>query len=481
MLSVVILGYHKHLKLPTTVINQYPNALVIKVCSRAGLSATKTATTENRTFIMAKGITTDTQIKKAIAMATKSGTHTILPLAGYKGLELRIRPSSDDVTATFRHRYTHPYNGKRPYMTIGQYPAMTLLQARSAHHENMALLAQSIDPIEQRDTNKQEKINAMNNGFKAVAERWFEDNKKNQPAAKTVREWERCIKIATDEWKDTPIHAINAEMVLRLCKKLQQDKIDTGRRVRSMCERIFTYAIGHSLITANPATQIKGLLATVPAKHQPAITNPIQFAQLLRDIDDLDDSNERTALQLIALLFTRGGDMSSMKWSDIDFEAAQWTLAPQKGQGRSDMVDSLIIPLPRQAVAILKEQYEKTGMYEYVFHTHGKQKNDYMNMTRLSVKLGAIKDGYYKGKHVPHGFRASAITMIQEQLKYEKHLPDMQSGHVIKDNNGTAYNRVKFIDERTVMMQEWADYQDKLRAGTTIIRADFKQQVKAFG
>lgn len=71
--------------------------------------------------------------------------------------------------------------------------------------------------------------------------------------------------------------------------------------------------------------------------------------------------------------------------------------------------------------------------------------------------------------------------MIQEQLKYEKYLPDMQSGHAIKDNNGTAYNRVQFVEERTVMMKEWADYQDKLRAGTTVIRANFKQQVKAFG
>src|SRR5699024_1839071 len=108
--------------------------------------------------------------------------------------------------------------------------------------------------------------------------------------------------------------------------------------------------------------------------HQHAITKPLEFAQLLKDIDALKDSNERTALQLIALLFTRGGDTVAVKWCDIDFDAAVWTLIPQKGQGRSDMVDELIIPLPQQAIAILKEQHKKTGMYEHVFHSHRTRK-----------------------------------------------------------------------------------------------------------
>ena len=242
-----------------------------------------------------------------------------------------------------------------------------------------------------------------------------------------------------------------------------------------MCERIFTYAIGHGLIDVNPSLQIKGLLKTTPTNHQHAITSPVPFAQLLRDIDALDDSNERTALQLIALLFTRGGDMVGVKWADIDLNAAQWALKPQKGQGRSDMVDELIIPLPVQAVAILKEQHKKTGMYDHVFHSYRTRKTQHTNIEKLSITLATMNGGRYKGVHVPHGFRASAITMIQEQLKYNKDLPDMQSGHTIKDNNGTAYNRVKFLEERTEMMQAWADYQDQLKAGKTVIHADFKK------
>lgn len=435
---------------------------------------------------MAKGITTVTQIDKAIRQASSSSKPAILPLTGYKGLEIQIKVSklTSAVTATFRHRYTHPYNGKRPYMSLGQYPTMTLEQARQEHQENMRLLAQRIDLITHREQERQAEAAAMNNGFADVVQNWLDhktNDGKNMPALSTYNSWKRESNLAIDVWGNTPIGDITAPMVLKLCKDIQSDRIDTGKRVRSFCERIFTYAIGNGLIDTNPATQIAGLLQVAKVQHQHAITNPVPFAQLLRDIEALDDSHERTALQLIALLFTRSGDMCQARWADFDLDAATWTFAPQKGQGRSDMVDSLLVPLPRQAVAILKRQYDKTGMYEHVFHSHSRRTKKHLGSYSINKVMNDMHDGYYQGKHVPHGFRASAITLIQEQLKYAKHFPDMQSGHRIKDNNGEAYNRVKFVDERTTMMQEWADYHDKLRAGETVIHANFKQQVKKLG
>ena len=427
---------------------------------------------------MAKGITTVTQIEKALRQVKQTGEQTALPLAGYKGLEIRIRPSGDDVTATFRHRYKHPYTAKRPYMTLAEYPYMTLEQARAAHRANLSLLSQSIDPITHREQQRLAQAAALNNGFVDVANQWIADstsNKNNIPSAKTLKEWQRLIGFAVNEWGKTPVKDITPPMVLELCRKLQSDRIDTGRRVRSMCERIFAFAVGKGLIDTNPAFEVKGLMLTAQTTHQHAITSPNQFAQLLKDIDALDDSNERTALQLIALLFTRGGDTVAAKWADIDFEAAQWTLIPQKGQSRSDMVDELIVPLPKQAIAILKEQHAKTGMYEHVFHTNKTRKTQHTNIEKLSVTLSTMNNGRYKGRHVPHGFRASALTMIQEQLGYAHNLPDMQLGHTVKDNNGAAYNRAKFILERTDMLQKWADYQDALKAGKTVIRASFKQ------
>lgn len=434
-----------------------------------------------RHIIMAKdniAITTVTQIDRAIKQAIKAGEHNNLPLAGYKGLELRIRPKGNDVTTTFRHRYTHPFTGKRPYMTIGQYPAMKLEQARQAHNDNMRLLAQSIDPITYREQERLAQAAAINNGFTSVADSWLEhmtSNKNNMPSLSAIAEWQRQLAFAIKAWGNMPVKAITTPMVLSLCRAIQKDRIETGRRVRSLCERVFAHAIGNGLLDMNPAMQVKGLLLTPSKNHMPALETPLPFGQLIRDIDQLPDNDERTALQLMALLFTRSSDMCEAKWTDIDFNSKQWTLKPKKGRGRSDMVDSLIIPLPAQAVAILKSQYDKTGMYDYVFYNHRRKTKPYLDKQRLNLAINSIKDGYYINKHVPHGFRASAITMIQEQLKIANYLPDMQSGHAVKDSNGTAYNRAKFIEERTEMMQAWADYQDELRAGTSLIRANFKQ------
>ena len=431
---------------------------------------------------MAKGITTVTQIDKAIRGAMKTGEHTALPITGFKGLELRIRPSGQNVTATFRHRYTHPYTEKRPYMTIGQYPAISLEQARTAHSANVALLAQSIDPMMHREQEYQAKIASMNNTVAAVAKSWLAHSIEIQkPKVSTLKTWTHGVKLVIKEWGNTPVKDVTTPMVLSFCKSIQVKHIDTGRRMRSMCDRIFGFAIVQGYMSVNPAKDISSYLSSAPVQNHDAIVSPVPFAKLLRDIDALPDNNDRTALQLVALLFTRVGDMCAMKWSDIDFDAAQWMLTPQKGVGRGDMVNELIIPLPKQAIAILERQREKTGAYEHVFHNHRKQKNLYMNSSRLSDTLRNMKNGYYKGKHVPHGFRASALTMLQEQLGYPNHLADAALGHAVKDINGAAYNRAKFIEQRRDMMAAWADYIDQLKVGNTIIRADFKAKAQKLG
>ena len=121
-------------------------------------------------------LTTDTQIKKAIKETIKNSKTVSYPIAGYKGLELRVRPQKDsqDATADFRHRYTHPVTGKRPYMTLGQYPALTLADARQCHSDNMQLLVKGIDPIEHRDSLKQQDIADRQNTLNYFINEWLE-------------------------------------------------------------------------------------------------------------------------------------------------------------------------------------------------------------------------------------------------------------------------------------------------------------------
>lgn len=434
-----------------------------------------------------KPITTANQIDKAITEAVKKGKTVSLPIAGFKGLEIRIRPSGSGrgATTTFRHRYKTPYVDKRPYMTIGTYPYTTLAQARVKHTENMVLLDQMIDPIAQRDADHKAKIQELTHGFGDVARQWIEKESDGM-SKQTLTGWERSVQSGIDAWgKDIPIKNITRSMVLKLCEDVSKDTPATAKRMAGVYKRIFSHALMRELVDINPAAEIAGQLKTNKVVHQPAIIKPMPFGKLLRDIDAMPHTHERTALQLIALLFARVGDMSAAKWSDIDFDAAQWTLIPEKSGSRTDMVDELVVPLPKQAIALLKEQYKQTGHREYVFHNQRRVRRigngPYLNSAKISRKLGLINDGRYKGVHVPHGFRASALTMLQEQLGYPNHLADAALGHAVKDTNGAAYNRAKFIAERTEMMQAYADYLDELKTGNTVIHASFKAKAQKLG
>lgn len=432
-----------------------------------------------------KPITTANQIDKAITEAVKKGKTVSLPIAGFKGLEIRIRPSGSGrgATTTFRHRYKSPYVNKRPYMTIGTYPYTTLAQARVKHTENMVLLDQMIDPIAQRDADHKAKVQELTHGFSDVAQQWI-DKESDGMSHQTITGWNRAVQSGIEAWgKDIPIKNITRSMILKLCEDVARDTPATAKRMANVYKRIFSYALMRELVDVNQAAEIAGQLKTNKVVHQPAIIKPGPFGKLLRDIDAMPHIHERTALQLIALLFARVGDMSAAKWSDIDFDAAQWTFTPEKSGSRTDMVDELVVPLPKQAIALLKEQYEYTGHREYVFHNQRRARRSapHLNSANLSRKLSLINKGRYKGVHVPHGFRASALTMLQEQLGYPNHLADAALGHAVKDTNGAAYNRAKFIAERTEMMQVYADYLDELKVNDNVIHAIFKAKAQKIG
>ena len=139
------------------------------------------------------------------------------------------------------------------------------------------------------------------------------------------------------------------------------------------------------------------------------------------------------------------------------------------------MVKDMVVPLPRQAVAILSEQQKINGHTEYVFFSQTAKKHQIISDATANKRL---KDLGYKDIHCAHGFRATAKTILQEQLKYPLVLVEMALGHTTKDPNGTAYGRFEYIDDRSNMMQKWADYLDALREGrdTAEFRADAQSQ-----
>lgn len=405
------------------------------------------------------GIKTDSQIKQAIK--EHDGGDEVYAIQGYKGLNLYIR---DNKTTTFRHRYTSPVNGKRKNFTLGAYPVFTLEQARDMYRNNLSLLARGIDPVlhHQDEHNKKRAMPT----FSELADEWLQSQiASKQFESRTVEQKQTHINYAATYIGRMPVDQIRTPDVLRAIKDIEKKTIPTAKRVRGVCQRIFALAIGQGYIDNNPAIAVADLMLPKPkTEHHHAIIEPVAFGKLLADIDSVTDfyGHAQNILKLQAMLFQRSGDMCSMRWDAIDFDAKTWTFSPQKTGNRGDMVASLVVPLPTQSIELLQSLHEQTGHTDYVFYNN-RRKEKFEHQQQLNKYLWRLG---YKDVHTPHGFRASARTLMVEQLAVSETVIELALGHNVRDVNGRAYNRTQLMPQRFEMMQKWADYLDELKHTT---------------
>lgn len=406
--------------------------------------------------LKANGIKTDSQIKQVIR-EHESGDD-VYAVQGYKGLNLYIR---DNKTTTFRHRFTSPDNNKRRNFTLGSYPVFTLEQARDMYRDNLSLISKGIDPVTYYEQ-LANKAAAMPT-FAQMANDWLQAQiASKQFEHRTIEQKRKHIEYANEHIGRMSLDKINTPDVLRAIKHIERDTIPTAKRVRGVCQRIFALAIGSGYINNNPAIAVADLMLPKPkAEHHSAIIKPVAFGQLLRDIDGVTDfyGHAKNIIILQSMLFQRNQDMCSMRWDCIDFDAKTWAFNPSKTGNRGDMVSSLIVPLPRQAIELLQALHEQTGKTPFVFY-NSKRKDKFEHQQQLNKFLWRLG---YKDVHTPHGFRASARTLMVEQLGVSETLIELQLGHNVRDANGRAYNRVQMLSERADMMQKWSDYLDELR------------------
>lgn len=451
--------------------------------------ATKVATRLRDRKMVRKEVSTDTQVKRAIKEAVQAGKAVSYPIAGYKGLEVRIRPHKEgaDATSDFRHRYTHPITGKRPYMTLGQYPALSLADARQYHSDNMQLLAKFIDPIEHREGKKQKELTERQNTLSHFINEWRDIQASKNLNKRTIKNLEELVRPIENQLGYMKVTDITPSLVIKFINNIQKTNTYKGLRVRTLLKSILQIAKAHMVIEYNPASDLVGTLKAHKAKHRPALSNDVTaFAKLLNDIDQLDDTSQlynKRILQLLALTFTRVGDLCAMRWTDINWLKKQWQFKPQKAGNRGDMVASLVIPLAPQAIAILEQMKPLTGDSDYVFHNPRRIKEPHHHTQEINKVLNSdlMNNGKgYKDIHSPHGFRSAAKTMLMERLGYDELITELALGHRMLNAYGTAYNRMTGLEQRAKMMNDWANYLDDIKAGKfdNVIHADFKQQAQ---
>jgi integrase len=392
-------------------------------------------------------------------------------------LFLMVRPTE---TKSWMYRYYPPSNPKQSIISIGIYPSISYARACEIWREYEELLSKGIDPKTYREEEKKRLVNKTKKSFNHFAWEYFDSLDQTQKSNTLIRKRGR-LELICSYIGDEPISEISSPRMLEVLLDIQANSLnkagkptDKAERCAGIASDVFVYAGARGFCTSNPAALIKSQLAKSSYGHRPAITKPKELAKLLRDIETIEgDPNTINSLRLLALLFVRNGDLRRMRWADIDLDAGRWTLKPLKGQGKVNMVKDMVVPLPRQAVAILREQQKINGHTPYVFFSQTAKKHQIISDATANKRL---KDLGYQDVHCAHGFRATAKTILQEQLKYPLVLVEMALGHTTKDPNGTAYGRFEYIDDRSEMMQNWADYLDALREGrdTPSFRADAK-------
>ena len=399
---------------------------------------------------------TDTAIRNA-----KPGEKPY-PIRDEKSLYLIINPSGSKWW-----RWDYRFAGKRKTLSMGVYPDVGLKAARDKRDEARRLVADGIDPGENRKIQKAALLERAENSFEVVAREWyakFSPNWAVSHSSKIIRRFEREV----FPWLGgRPIAEINAPELLRTIKRIENRGIlETAHRTLQNCGQVFRYAVAHGLCERDPSGDLRGALPPVKGRHFAAIVDPDGVAKLLRSFDDFNGSFiVLCALKLVPLLFVRPGELRQAEWAQIDLEAGEWRYTVTKTD------TAHLVPLASQAVAILRELQPLTGHRRYVFAG----RNPQQPMSENTVNSALRRLGYDTQKDITgHGFRAMARTILHEELHFEPAVIEHQLAHSVPDALGTAYNRTKFLKERKVMMQVWADYLDKLRAGAAVIPIPMK-------
>ena len=368
------------------------------------------------------------------------------------GLYLEITPSGG---TWWRLKYR--INGKEKRLSLGVYPDVSLALARERREESRKLLASDIDPSEHRKVMKSATSDRAANSFEIVAREWFAKYSPNwveNHGNRIIRRLERDI----FPWIGAnPIAEITAPQLLAVLRRIEErGALETAHRAMGNCGQVFRYAIATGKAERDPSQDLRGSLPPVKGDHFAAQTDPQSFARLLKAIDGYEGTlTVRCALRLAPLLFVRPGELRNAKWSDIDFDKAEWCYIVTKTDTPH------IVPLATQALAILQELHPLTGSGQYLFPS---ARSADRPMSDNAILAALRRLGISKEEATGHGFRTTARTLLDEILGVRPDFIEHQLAHAVRDPNGRAYNRTAYLPERKKMMQDWANYLDAITA-----------------
>lgn len=405
---------------------------------------------------------TDAQCRNAVCPPDKKRAR----FTDAAGMYLEVSPAGSK-----RWFLKYTVAGVEKRLALGSYPTVGLTAARKAREAAKLHKSEGRDPVQIRKVEKLRATTADADTFKVTALEWYAMKLDSWSSHYAIREKRNLEKDLFPFFAARRIADIEPIELLAAIRQVEErGALDVAHRVLTTAGQVWRYAVATGRAKRDVSADIKGALKPHHGKHFAAITDPLKLGELIRVIRGYQGGPiVRAALQLAPILFQRPGELRAAAWAEFDLDAALWTVPAARMKRRVEGKkngDPHLVPLPTQAVEILRKLHPITGHSTLCFF--GERSHD-RPISDNTLRAALLTLGYGPDKQSVHGFRATARTLLAEVLDFDPLVIEAQLAHSVKDANGRSYNRTTYLQHRATMMQTWADYLDKLAKGADVI------------
>jgi integrase len=368
----------------------------------------------------------------------------ILKLTDGKGLNLTVHPNGSKYW-----RLNYRFGGKQKTLALGIYPFITLAQARVNAFKAKSLIAQGIDPSEVKK--KEKEIAQGTNSFKNIAQLWFDTKKRKWSESHVKHVWKSLEDNIFKHLGNKSIGTIKSLDVTKALKVIEKrGSLEQLSKIRQRCNNIFIYAKAKDLIESNPVEGLEIILKEHTAKNFNHITIA-ELPDLLNDIKLLKgEPTTKAGLEIAIHTFLRSSEIRFLTWDDIKFDDKIFIIPKERMKMKRDH----IVPMSKKVIQVLKDLQKITGQYKFVFASSNKPQEKPMSENAMLYALYRIG---WKGRTTVHGFRHLASTTLRE-LGFKRQVVEKQLSHEIKNRVESAYNKAEYLEERTILMNEWSSF-----------------------
>lgn len=368
-----------------------------------------------------------------------------------RGLNIEVTPSGSRLW-----RYRYRYAGKESLMSFGEYPAVSLAEARERRAAARKLIEAGKNPTHEKRIERRALEVSTRNTFKAIACEWIEKQSHNWTPHHALDVQRSLTKEAFPAFGDRPVTEIDAPEILACLRAIEsRGALEIAHRTAQRIAAVFRFAVLTGRAKYNPAADLRGAIATRKVEHMKAL--PADELPTFLDKLDRYDGNLQTALalRLMVLTFVRTGELLGARWEEFDIGAAEWRIPAE----RMKMREPHTVPLSTQAQTVVDELRAVTGATPLLFPSRS---NAHKPMSTNTMLFAIYRMGYHS-RATTHGFRALASTVLNEQ-GWPPDVIERQLAHAERNKVRAAYNRAQYLPERHKMMQAWADFLDAARA-----------------